>query len=124
MVETWLHALDIKSCWRVIATVVLNGGDSANSTSVQRLTPTRIQTQAGRYENRPRTHAKRLNRDSVVLGVGKPSERAEGRQKRETRLKSDSPNWSRNLRSYVKFNVTTGRRSLSMTGLGASSLEA
>ena len=25
MVETWLHALDIKSCWRVIATVVLNG---------------------------------------------------------------------------------------------------
>ena len=24
MVETWLHALDIKSCWRVIATVVLN----------------------------------------------------------------------------------------------------
>ena len=52
-------------------------GDSANSTSVQRLTPTRIQTQAG-MRNRPRTHAKRLNRDSVVLGVGKPSERAEG----------------------------------------------
>ena len=43
-------------------------------------------TDTGRYENRPRTHAKRLNRDSVVLGVGKPSERAEGRQKRETRL--------------------------------------
>ena len=36
-----------QSCWRVIATVVLNRGDSANSTSVQRLTPTRIQTQAG-----------------------------------------------------------------------------
>ena len=42
-----MHALDIKSCWRVIAAVVLNEGDSANSTSVQRLTPTRIQTQAG-----------------------------------------------------------------------------
>ena len=28
-----MHALDIKSCWRVIATVVLNGETSANSTA-------------------------------------------------------------------------------------------
>ena len=83
-------------------------GDSANSTSVQRLTPTRIQT--GRYEKTGlETHAKRLNRDSVVLGVGKPSNAQRGGRSGETRFKSDSPNWSRDLRSYVKFNVTTGR---------------
>ena len=66
-----------------------------------------------------------MNRDSVVLGVGKPSNAQRGGRSGETRFKSDSPNWSRNLRSYVKFNVTTGEgAALSMTGLGASSLEA
>ena len=58
--------------------------------SVRRLTPTRIQTQAG-MRNRPRTHAKRLNQDSVVLGVGKPSGTRRGAAEAgETRFKSDS----------------------------------
>ena len=121
MVETWLHALDIKSCWRVIATVAERRLCKQHKRAA---TYPNTNTDTGRYEkNRPRTHAKRLNRDSVVLGVSLRTQRAaEG----ETRFKSDSPNWSRDLRSYVKFNVTTGEggRSLSMTGLGASSLEA
>ena len=33
MVETWLRIGHQKSCWRVIATVVLNRGDSANGTA-------------------------------------------------------------------------------------------
>ena len=75
MVETWFThwTSELLACNR-------NGraerGDSANSTSVQRLTPTRIQTQAGMKAGLER--AKRLNRDSVVLGVGSLPERAEG----------------------------------------------
>ena len=79
-----MHALDIKSCWRVIATVVLNG--RLCKQHKRAATYPNTNTDTGRYENRPRTHAKRLNRDSVVLGVGKPSERAEGRQKRGNAL--------------------------------------
>ena len=77
MVETWLHwTSELLACNR-------NGraerGDSANSTSVQRLTP-RTNTDTGRYEKTGLERAKRLNRDSVVLGVGKPSERSRGRK--------------------------------------------
>ena len=68
--------IDIKSCWRN-RNGQRNGETLQNSTSVQRLTPTRIQT--GRYEKTGlETHAKRLNRDSVVLGVGKPSNAQRG----------------------------------------------
>ena len=62
-----MHALDIKSCWRVIATVVLNRETLQNSIGCSDLPPTRIQTQAGMRKQVSRTHAKRLNRDSVVL---------------------------------------------------------
>ena len=80
-----MHALDIKSCWRVIATVVLNGETLQTAQGVA--TYPNTNTDTGRYEKTGfRTHAKRLNRDSVVLGVGKPSERAEGRQKRGNAL--------------------------------------
>ena len=95
--------IDIKSCWRVIATVVLNG--ETLQTAQRVATYPNTNTDTGRYEkNRPRTHAKRLNRDSVVLGVGKPSNAQRGGRSGETRLKSDSPNWSRILE--VTSNLT------------------
>ena len=56
MVETWLRIghQELLACNR-------NGraerGDSANSTSVQRLTPTRIQTQAGMKTGLERTQS-------------------------------------------------------------------
>ena len=48
MVETWLHALDIKSCWRVIATVVLNGETLQTAQGVA--TYPNTNTDTGRYE--------------------------------------------------------------------------
>ena len=42
-----MHALDIKSCWRVIATVVLNG-ETLQQHSVQ--TYPNTNTDTGRYE--------------------------------------------------------------------------
>ena len=48
MVETWLHALDIKSCWRVIATVVLNG--ETLQTAQRAATYPNTNTDTGRYE--------------------------------------------------------------------------
>ena len=47
MVETWV-ALDIKSCWRVIPTVVLNRGDSANNAKRAATYPN-TNTDTGRY---------------------------------------------------------------------------
>jgi hypothetical protein len=80
MVATCSRALDIKSCWRVGATVVLNG--ETLQTAQRAATNPNTDTPTGRYEKTglERTQSV-LNRESGLSGVGKSSERAEGRQK-------------------------------------------
>ena len=44
-----MHALDIKSCWRVIATVVLNG-ETLQTAQARAATYPNTNTDTGRYE--------------------------------------------------------------------------
>ena len=45
-----MHALDIKSCWRVIATVVLNEGRLCKQQHKRAATYPNTNTDTGRYE--------------------------------------------------------------------------
>ena len=105
------------------ATVVLNG--ETLQTAQRAATNPNTDTPTGRYEKTglERTQSV-LNRKVGYRVWVSPRNAQRGGRGGETRLKSDSPSRSRNPESYVKFNVTDGRRSLSKTGLGASLLEA
>ena len=85
LVETRSRILDIKSCWCVGATVVLNG--ETLQTAQRAATNPNTDTPTGRYEKTglERTQSV-LNRESGLSGVGKSSERAEGRQRRGNAL--------------------------------------
>ena len=61
--------IDIKSCWRVIATVVLNG--ETLQTAQRAATNPNTDTPTGRYEkNRPRTHTERSESGKWAIGCG------------------------------------------------------
>ena len=112
-----------QSCWRVIATVVLNGETLQTAQACSDKPNT--DTPTGRYEKTglERTQSV-LNRKVGYRVWVSPRNAQRGGRRAETSIKSDSPSRSRNPKCYVKFNVILGGRSLSMTGLSAALLEA
>ena len=68
MVETWLHALDIKSCWRVIATVVLNG--ETLQTAQRAATNPNTDTPTGRYEKTGLERTQSVESGKWAIGCG------------------------------------------------------